>query len=86
MKQKPPRVYGDTNGDLYNFVQLWTTLELNMWEATCRESGHNIKKYHNITEDWEGQKYADINLKWDYDKRICRAAMYGYILDLRNKF
>ena len=45
-----------------------------------------LKKYHNITEDWEGNEYAGINLKWDYDKRTCRATMDGYILDLRNKY
>ena len=27
------------------------------------------KKYYNITEDWEGKKYAGIDLKWDYEKR-----------------
>ena len=46
----------------------------------------NLKKYHNITEDWEGKKYDGIDLKWDYEKRTCRATMDGYILDLRNKF
>ena len=45
-----------------------------------------LKKYYNITEDWEGKKNAGIDLKWDYDKRICRATMDGYILDLRNKY
>ena len=44
-----------------------------------------LKKNHNITEDWEGKKYSGINLKWGYDKRTCRANIYGYILDLRNK-
>ena len=27
-----------------------------------------LKKYHNITEYWEGKKYSGIDLKWDYDK------------------
>ena len=45
-----------------------------------------LKKYHNIAEDWEGKKYAGIDLKWDYEKSTCRATMYGYILDLRNKY
>ena len=45
-----------------------------------------LKKYQNITEDWEGNKYAGINLKWDYEKIICRATMDGYILELRNKY
>ena len=26
-----------------------------------------LKKYHNITEDWEGKKNAGINLKWGYE-------------------
>ena len=45
-----------------------------------------LKKYHNITENWEGKKYAGIDLKWDYEKRTCMATMDGYILDLRSKF
>ena len=36
-----------------------------------------LKKYHNITEDWEGKKYSGIDLKRDYDKRIRRATMDG---------
>ena len=27
-----------------------------------------LKKYQNITKDWEGKKYAGIDLKWDYEK------------------
>ena len=45
-----------------------------------------LKIYHNITEDWEGKKYACIDLKWGYDKRTYRATMDWYILDLRNKY
>ena len=45
-----------------------------------------LKKYHNITEFWEGKKYAGIDLKWDYDKQTYRATMDGYILELRNKY
>ena len=36
MKQEPPRVYGDTNVDLNNFVWSWTTLELNMWGSNMQ--------------------------------------------------
>ena len=36
-----------------------------------------LKKYHNITEDWEGKKDAGIDLTWDYEKRTCRATMDG---------
>ena len=45
-----------------------------------------LKKYHNITEDWEGTKYAGIDLKWDYVQRTCRLTMEGYIRDLLIKF
>ena len=33
-----------------------------------------------------GQKHSGIDLKWDYLKKICRAAMDGYILEIRNKY
>ena len=45
-----------------------------------------LKQYHNITRDWEGKKYAGIDLKRDYNKQTCRATMDGYILDLRKKY
>ena len=45
-----------------------------------------LKKYHNITEDWEGKKYSGIDLKWYCDKRTCRATMDGYILEIRTKY
>ena len=45
-----------------------------------------LEKYHNITENWEGKKYAGIDLKWEYEKITCRATMDGYILELRNKY
>ena len=25
-----------------------------------------LKNYHDISEDWEGKKYAGIDLKWNY--------------------
>ena len=45
-----------------------------------------LKIYNNITEDWEGKKYAGIDLRWDYEKRARQATMDGYILDLRKTF
>ena len=44
-----------------------------------------LKQYHNITEDWEGKKYAGIDLKFNYNKRTCRATMDGHMLDIRKK-
>ena len=28
-----------------------------------------LKKYYEISEDWEGAKFVDIELNWDYKKR-----------------
>ena len=33
-----------------------------------------------------GQNNSGIDLKWDYEKRTCRATIYGYIFELRNKY
>ena len=57
-----------------------------MGEQHAEHLANILKKYHNITENWEGKKYAGIDLKWDYEKGACQATMDGYILDLRNKF
>ena len=87
MKQELLQGYGDTNGDQYIFVQQWMTLELNMCEKSMQIIWQPyLKKYHHITEDWEGKKYSGVGLRWYYEKRTCRATMDGYILDLRNKF
>ena len=67
---------------LFSSGWLWSWI---CGKATCRASGNHIKKYHNITEYWEGKKYAGIDLKRDYENRTCRATMDGYILDLRKK-
>ena len=44
-----------------------------------------LKKYHNITEDCEGNKYSGIDLQWDYDKSSCRVTMDGHILDQKKQ-
>ena len=45
-----------------------------------------LKIYHNITEYWEGKKYAGIDLKRNYEKRTRLATMDRYILELINKY
>ena len=50
---------------LFDCRLLWRRV---CWETTCRSLIHHPEKYHNITEDWEGNKYAGIDLKWDYEK------------------
>jgi hypothetical protein len=45
-----------------------------------------LKQYHEITEDWEGKKFAGVDLQWDYAKRSVRLTMEGYIRDLLIKY
>ena len=48
-----------------------------------------LKKYHEISEDWEGEKFAGINLNWDYTKqnsaRTCRPSTKNYIYKAPNQ-
>ena len=48
-----------------------------------------LKKYHTVSEDWEGKKFAGIDLEWNYDKvhskRTCRLSMREYIKKLLHK-
>ena len=47
-----------------------------------------LKKYHNITQDWTGKKYAGIDLAWNYKVRvrICRLTMDRYIQDVLRRY
>ena len=45
-----------------------------------------LKQSYNVTTDWEGKKFAGIDLKWDYTKRTCRLTMDGYIADVIQKY
>ena len=42
-----------------------------------------LKKHHDISQDWEGKKFADIDLDWNYETkhcdRTCRQSMKNYI-------
>ena len=37
---------------------------------------------YTVTTDWNGTKFAGIDLAWDYTKRTCRLTMNSYIADL----
>jgi hypothetical protein len=45
-----------------------------------------LQEHYTITEDWEGKKFAGINLEWNYASthkaRSCRLSMKNYIRDL----
>ena len=43
-------------------------------------------KYHEITVDWEREKFANIDIEWDYYKRMCRLMMNNHIRELCTKY
>ena len=51
---------------------------------------NNIEQNYEITADWEGTKFAVIDLAWDYNvrhsNRTCRISMDGYITRVLLKY
>ena len=51
---------------------------------------NTIEQNYKITTDWEGAKFAGINLTWDYNVRhtnwTCRISMGGYIARVLLKY
>jgi hypothetical protein len=45
-----------------------------------------LKKYHGVQFNMTGDKFAGINIKWDYAGRRCHISMEGYIESLLIKF
>ena len=46
----------------------------------------SIKKKYELTEDWTGDLYCGIKLKWDYDNRTVDLSMPGYIKKVLLKY
>ena len=46
----------------------------------------SIRENYSITEDWAGELYCGITLKWDYIKRTVDLSMPGYIAAALHKF
>ena len=45
-----------------------------------------LKKYHGVQFNIKEDKFAGIDIKWDYINRHCRISMLGYIDNLLIKF
>eukprot|EP00804_Cyclotella_cryptica_P010308 CCRYP_012223-RA/>CCRYP_012223-RA protein AED:0.11 eAED:0.15 QI:0/0/0/1/0/0.5/2/0/935 len=45
-----------------------------------------IKQHYDLTETWNGDLYAGINLVWNYKKRTCRLTMDAYIATVLLKY
>ena len=42
--------------------------------------------YEGVHEDWTGEKFCRITLKWDYNRHTCELSMPGYILEVLRQF
>jgi len=45
-----------------------------------------IKEKYELTEDWSGDLYCGIKLRWDYNARTVNISMSGYIKKLLQKY
>ncbi len=45
-----------------------------------------IKEKYELTEDWDGNLYCGIHVKWDYNARTLDISMPGYILKQLQKY
>ena len=46
----------------------------------------SLKTDNELTEDWDGDLYCGIKLKWDYDARTLDISMPGYIIKQLQKY
>ena len=46
----------------------------------------SLREYYKITEDWTGEKYLGLTLKWNYVNRNVSASMPGYVKAALLKF
>jgi hypothetical protein len=46
----------------------------------------SLKKDYELTEDWDGNIYCGIKLKWDYNARTLDILMPGYIIKQLQKY
>ena len=47
---------------------------------------NDLKETYTVTEDWEGEKYVGIHLRWDYANKKVHLAMPGYVQDGLQQF
>ena len=87
MKKPQIQACGITNGAPYNFLLIVDDFGL---EYVINQDAYHlasvIKKHHDISQDWEGKKFAGIDLNWNYTTKhcdiTCRLYMKNYIKNL----
>ena len=45
-----------------------------------------LREHYTISDDWKGEKYAGIDLDWDYDRQQVHLSMPGYCRDALVRF
>ena len=45
-----------------------------------------IKKYYEMTMDWEGTKYCGVTMEWDYEECKVLLSMTGYVENALQRF
>ena len=45
-----------------------------------------LKENYTVTEDWEGERYIGIHLRWDYDNKKLHLVMPGYVQEGLQQF
>ena len=62
------------------------TLDLKMWGGGVLHLKSVLLEHYEISEDWEGKKFAGIDPDWNYaashKDRTCRLSIKNYIQDL----
>ena len=45
-----------------------------------------LKKWYDVTIDWEGSLYVGVNLEWDYDKRTLDTHVPGFVAKVLQQY
>ena len=45
-----------------------------------------LKEHYTITEDWKGENFIGLNLKWDYEKRTVDLSIKDYVKKALQRF
>jgi hypothetical protein len=48
-------------------------------KADAQQLMHTLKTLYRVSEDWAGERYIGLTLKWDYIKRTVDLSMPGYV-------
>jgi hypothetical protein len=47
---------------------------------------HDLKQQYKVSEDWEGNRYIGLTIKWDYDLCTVEISMPGYVERALHRF